>query len=378
VTPVTGTIEGGLKIGTEHEYSINDASFNPLPVSDKIIEKISGRITDEVPFGGILVSKELQKHAIELIPSKPSGLKELEENLYSGLKSLYSALNGEYRFLGLGMHPLLTLDQTTYWDHDEQEYYHAYDRLFNIRQHGWLNIQALQINIPYADERSLVRNYNNLRALMPSLVAVTASSPFVEGKATSCMDNRLMYYRVNQKEIPLICNDVLPEKISSSRDYVEINRCIYRDLKRCDADILCREWVNSRGVIVRFTRRCLEIKALDEQECLRSDMAVAAFVLSLLRSDLWLEDDEVVLREMMETAIKSGTQKFKPELERLYDTAWKNSTDEEKAYLPIIRNRIENGSLAEVLMRKLGGSKEIRPLLPALEESLRTNTPYLG
>ena len=47
------------------------------------------------------------------------------------------------------MHPLLTLEQTTYWDHDEQDYYQAYDRLFNIKQHGWLNIQALQINIPY-------------------------------------------------------------------------------------------------------------------------------------------------------------------------------------------------------------------------------------
>ena len=61
----------GIKIGTEHEYSINDQDFNPLPISDKIIERISGSVENEVSFGGIKISKELQKHAIELIPSRP-------------------------------------------------------------------------------------------------------------------------------------------------------------------------------------------------------------------------------------------------------------------------------------------------------------------
>ena len=61
----------GIKIGTEHEYSINDQDFNPLPISDKILERISGSVENEVSFGGIKVSKELQKHAIELIPSRP-------------------------------------------------------------------------------------------------------------------------------------------------------------------------------------------------------------------------------------------------------------------------------------------------------------------
>jgi hypothetical protein len=133
-----------MDIGTEHEYSINDGNFNPLPISDKIIERISRTVEHEVSFSGINVSKELQKHAIELIPSRPGSLAFLENNLFNGLQSLYRDLNWEYKFLGLGMHPLLTLDQTTYWDHDEQDYYHAYDRLFNIKQHGWLNFQALR------------------------------------------------------------------------------------------------------------------------------------------------------------------------------------------------------------------------------------------
>lgn len=366
-----------MQIGTEHEYSINDSEFNPLTVSDKIIERISGTLTDEVPFGDIKVSKELQKHAIELIPGRPGSLSFLEDNLYGGLQNLYRALNYEYKFLGLGMHPLLTLDKTAYWDHDEQEYYEAYDRLFNIRQHGWLNIQALQINIPYESRGTLVPMFNKIRSLIPYLVAVSASSPFVEGKLTSYMDNRLVYYRENQRNIPQICNDILPERLSSVDEYLNINRCIYSELRRCGADILCKEWVNSRGVIVRFTRKCLEVKAIDEQECLHSDMAISAFLLALLRSDLRLEDDDSSIRSMLEEAMRNGTKNLRPELEKVYRTAYENATEEEKRYLPVVSKRIEQGSLAELMMRKFQETGEIKPLLSEMEWALRENRSYL-
>jgi gamma-glutamyl:cysteine ligase YbdK (ATP-grasp superfamily) len=365
-----------MLIGTEHEYSINDESFHPLPISDRIINRISGSIEHEVKFGGIKVSKELQKHAIELIPARPGSLSFLEDNLYKGLTELYHATNYEYKFLGLGMHPLLTLDETTYWDHDEQEYYQTYDRLFNIWQHGWLNIQALQINIPYKSEEELVVVFNKIRSLMPYLVAVSASSPFVEGRRTSHMDNRLVHYRENQKCIPSICNDILPEKLGSSKDYVLINRGIYRELRACGADILCREWVNSRGLIVRFTRKCVEVKAIDEQECLRSDMAISAFLLALLRSDLKLEDEEDSLRALLEDAIRNGVFGMRPELENLYRLAEKNATAEEKLYLPIIAKRIEQGSLAELMVEKFKEKGELLPILSDMEWCLRENRPY--
>ncbi|HSD57587.1 MAG TPA: glutamate-cysteine ligase family protein, partial [Methanotrichaceae archaeon] len=357
----------GKQIGTEHEYSINDSDWNPLPISDRIIERISGAVEHEVTFGGIKVSKELQKHALELIPARPGSLTFLEDNLYRGLTELYRATNYEYKFLGLGMHPLLTLDQTTYWDHDEQEYYQTYDRLFNIRQHGWLNIQALQINIPFISMEEMVVVFNKIRSLIPYLVAVSASSPIVEGRPTNYMDNRLVYYRENQRCIPSICNDILPERLASAGDYVKINREIYRELKSCGADILCREWVNSRGLIVRFTRRCVEVKAIDEQECLHSDMAVTAFLLALLRSDLVLEEEESSLRALLEEAMKRGVAGLRPELEKLYGIALKNATVEERSYLPVVAKRIEQGSLAELMAQKFKETGEIKPLLDEME-----------
>lgn len=364
------------QVGTEHEYSINDSEFTPLPISDRIIEGLYGSVEHEIAFGGIKISKELQKHALELIPARPGGLSFLEDNLYQGLKELYRATGYRYKFLGLGMHPLLTLDKTTYWDHDEQEYYHTYDRLFDINQHGWLNIQALQVNVPFKSKDEMVALFNKIRSLIPYLVAVSASSPFVEGRLADYMDNRLVYYRGNQRRIPSICNDILPEHLNSADDYVKVNRGIYRELKACGADILCREWVNSRGLIVRFTRSCVELKAIDEQECLHSDMAVTAFLLALLRSDIALEDDEGALRATLEEAMKKGVAAFQPELQRLFGSAQDNASHEERRYLPIISRRIEQGSLAELMAQRFKETGEMRPMLDDMEWCLRENRPY--
>jgi gamma-glutamylcysteine synthetase len=275
---------------------------------------------------------------------------------------------------------LLKLDETTYWDHDEHEYYQAYDRLFNIKQHGWLNIQALQINIPYDDLEELVAMFNKIRSLMPYLVAVSASSPMVEGKLTNYMDNRLVYYRQNQAAIPPICHNILPEKLENVHDYVQINRQIYSELKKCNAEILCREWVNSRGVIVRFTRKCLEVKAIDEQECLHSDMAFSAFLLALLRTDLALEEDESTLLAMLEDAMRCGVAGMRPELERLLAAAEKSATIEEKRYLPLVAKRIEQGSLAEIMVQKLKEETDgrIEPILEQMQWCLKENRPYFA
>jgi len=137
-----------MTIGTEHEFSINDAHYAALPVSDQILKSICGRYESEISFGEVKLGKELQKTVIEMLPKVPAtGPAGLEAQLVSGINRFYRIFPTQYRLLGLGMHPTVTLDRTAVWDHDEGEYYECYDRLFNIRQHGWLNIQALQVNL---------------------------------------------------------------------------------------------------------------------------------------------------------------------------------------------------------------------------------------
>ena len=112
-----------MTIGTEHEYSINDAHFTALPVSDQILRAICGSYQSEILFGEVKLGKELQKTVLEFIPRVPaSGPAALEAMLMQGIRKFYHIFPSQYHLLGLGMHPALTLDRTAVWDHDEGEY----------------------------------------------------------------------------------------------------------------------------------------------------------------------------------------------------------------------------------------------------------------
>ncbi len=365
-------------IGTEHEFSINDARFSLLPVADRIIRSICGRYENEIAFGSVTLGKELQKTVIELVPRFPADeLNSLEQQLASGIRKFYRIFPDQYTLLGLGMHPTANPKEIPVWDHDEHEYYAAYDRLFDIRQHGWLNIQAFQINLSYENDRHLVTLYNRIRSLLPYLIAVTASSPMVEGRLTGSCDNRLLYYRENQKEIPLICNRIVPSRIRTVADYRSVQEEVFNELRSRGAGILCEEWVNSSGLIIRFSRKCLEIKALDEQESIRSDMAVCAFLRPLIRCpSLHIETGQDSLLALTETVIKSGTAEIRDDLFRLYRLAERHATADEKQYLPVIHDRIENGSLAEQMAARIQDEGELLPVLTDLAGCLRNNTSF--
>jgi hypothetical protein len=114
---------------------------------------------------------------------------------------------------------------------------------------------------------------------MPYLPAISASSPIFEGKTSFDQDNRLQFYRVNQKEVPSVMGEVIPEYVSSLSKYKrDVIERYSSDLAKAGADktLLHREWVNSRGVIFRFDRCAIEVRVMDEQECVKSDVALAA------------------------------------------------------------------------------------------------------
>jgi hypothetical protein len=369
-----------MLIGTEHEYSINDPALLPRPESDRIISGICGAPESEIPFAGCRLSKELQKTVLEFIPPEPADrLSELEAALYSCVRAFSDRFRGTYRLLGLGMHPTLRLGETRIWNHEEQGYYRAYNRLFSLSQHGWMNIQAFQLNLSYRDLDDAAVMYNNIRSLLPYLIAVSAASPFVEGRNGPAMDSRLCYYRENQARIPEICSRIIPERLGSIGDYrARIDR-IFEALRAEDAGILCEEWIDSAGVIIRSSRPCVEVKAIDEQECLRSDMAVGAFLTTLLRAaPRWLDNDRDTLLDLTESAIRDGTAGLRPELERLYREAWKIASAEEGRYLRVIRDRIDHGSLAELMQGAHSDGMDLRMIMERAAESLVTNTPLTG
>lgn len=368
---------------------------------DKIIKDFRGRIVNFVELPRFTFGKELQLHVMEIKPNAPFRSPEkFDETMQNAVLCLLDFLESKYKayLLGTGMHPLLKLEDTRIWPHRHKKIYQAYSMVFNLNQHGWLNIQSFQLNLPYSDEKSAIFMHNVLAEICTYLPAISASSPIYEGKIGEYIDNRLQFYMANQKEIPSVTGDVIPERISSFKQYKkEIIEKYSSDLANAGVDdcILNKEWVNSRGVVLRFDRRALEIRIMDEQECIKSDVALSCFVRALLRGfmkekveplphEILVKDFNSVIKDGLEAVVHHPQGKTARQVcQHFYSVAWKNATKDEKKYLQIIQQRINSGNLSQIIREKVEGKAQRTTLKEAiinvyseLKRSLIKNQPY--
>jgi carboxylate-amine ligase len=388
-------------LGPEHEFSLVDENLKALPIVDKVIKDFYGRTVNFVELGEFTFGKELQLHVMEVKPNKPfKSPKTFEETMHEAVLRLSDLLERRYRayLLGTGMHPTLRLDETAVWPHRHKQIYEAFSRVFNLKQHGWLNIQSFQLNIPYTDESKAILMHNLLAVVCAYLPAVSASSPIYEGHFGDYVDNRLHFYMENQREIPSVTGKVVPEYIQSIGQYRrDVIGRYSSDLAKAGAPkcILNKDWVNSRGVIFRFERKALEIRVMDEQECVKSDVALSCFIRALLRG-LAKTDEPLLPTEFLAEDFKSVI-KYGLEAKVLHPSgptarnvcrgflriAWENATAEEKKYLPLIEKRLEYGSLSEIIREKVRIRAQktcmheaIIDVYSKLLNSLKANEPF--
>jgi gamma-glutamyl:cysteine ligase YbdK (ATP-grasp superfamily) len=338
---------------------------------DKILKDFHGRVVNFVKLPCFTFGKELQLHVTEVRPNEPFTLPQVfEETMQEAVLTLSDFLMHKYgaHFLGTGMHPLLRLEETGVWPHRHRQIYEAYGRVFNLKRHGWLNIQSFQLNLPYADEQSGVRLHNVLANVCAYLPAVAASSPLYEGRFGREVDNRLEFYRQNQREVSSVTGDVVPEYVSSFKEYHEkiINK-YSSDMARAGAGplILHKEWVNSRGTIFRFDRKAVEVRVMDEQDCIKSDVALSCYIRALARGLLKEEAEQLpheVLVKDFNAVVKDGLdaetlhpagRTAREVCRSLLKAAWKNASKDEKKYLPLVEKRVESGNLSELIRRKV-------------------------
>ncbi|MBC7130430.1 hypothetical protein H5T51_04320, partial [Candidatus Bathyarchaeota archaeon] len=328
-----------------------DEHLRALPIADKVIKDFYGRIVNFVEKGSFAFGKELQLHVMEFKPTKPfrSPL-TFEETMHSAVLTILDFLERKYdaMLLGTGMHPLLKLEETGVWPHRHRQIYQAYSKIFNLKQHGWLNIQSFQLNLPYFSEERAILTHNMLANICAYLPAVAASSPIYEGRIGEYVDNRLYFYMENQKEVPSIAGAIIPEYAASFRQYRrEVIERYSSDLAKAGADkcLLNKEWINSRAVVLRFDKKALEIRVMDEQECIKSDVALSCFIRALLRGfqkeRIPLLPTETLVRDF-KSIIKDGLaakvshpagSSAKKVLEYFFKIAGKYSSPEEKEYL---------------------------------------------
>ncbi|MEF3167815.1 MAG: glutamate--cysteine ligase [Deltaproteobacteria bacterium] len=293
--------------GMELEYMIVDArTLDVLPVADGLIRSVAGEYVNEVEFGPMAWSNELAAHVVEvknlapapelssLLPLFEKEVKRIEEAL-----SPFGAM-----LLPTGMHPWMDpMRETRLWPHGNREIYETYNRIFSCSGHGWANVQSAHLNLGFAGDEEFARLHAAVRILLPILPAIAASSPVVEGRATGLLDTRLEYYRNNQKRVPSVTGQIIPERVYSRRDYENVILARnYADIAPFDpAGILRHEWLNSRGAIARFERSAIEIRVLDVQECPLADFAVAAMISAVLEAcvaETWAGFEEQAAQEV--------------------------------------------------------------------------------
>jgi carboxylate-amine ligase len=403
-------------VGIELEYVIVDRELHPRCLLGEAFRYINGRPTSELRYKNVGFSNELAAHIFEIKTLEPhSSLVQIEADLLEGLRFFASVLRERFdaRLLPTGMHPFMGPSETELWQRANRAIYATYASIFPIRDHGWLNVQANHINLPFGSEAETVAMYNALACLLPYLPALAASSPIYEGAIGPAADNRMEFYKVNQRRFPAITGLVVPEFIDSFSDY---RRKVFKPIRDSlagipGADRLHPEWVNSRGAIMRFSRRALEIKALDVQECIKSDIAIAAFTRAALRSlvrrlstsDLALPEHSVLVDDLNATIREGsrgsvyashfrsngerrrGTTTARRILRTLLDSAAAEIPGDEKHYLAIVEDRVRRGSLAERIAHQVrrrakrsDPAPAIRAVYSELADCLDENLPWDG
>jgi gamma-glutamyl:cysteine ligase YbdK (ATP-grasp superfamily) len=347
-----------------------DPELKVMPITDKIIKDFCGKTVNLVELPSFTFGKEMQLHVMELkanLPFKsPIEFEETMQNAITYLTSIVKKYGAS--LLGTGMHPLMQLKDTAIWPHYHKKIYDEYGKIFDLTQHGWLNIQSFHLNLPYQTEFDGVQIHNQLTNLLAYLPAIAASSPIYEGKKGPNIDNRLQFYKINQKEIPSVTGEVIPEYVTSFNHYKhDVIERYSRDLAKVGASktLLNREWVNSRGVIFRFDRCALEVRVMDEQECIKSDVALSCFVRAAVRGliaskteltqhDLLVKDFNIVIKDGSKAQVSNPYGKTAGEVCQHYlKLAFEYAAADEKKYLWIIKKRLDYGCLSEIIRSRV-------------------------
>lgn len=277
--------------GVELEYAIVDAeSLDVRPLAEELFHAVEGEWASDHDDGPVGWSNELVAHQLELKTARPvATLAEARPGLVASVGRVHAALAPlGARLLPTGMHPWMEpRRETQLWSREGHEIYEAYHAIFDCHRHGWANVQSVHLNLPFGDEEEFARLLMACRVLLPLLPAIAASTPFVEGRITGLLDSRVDFYRTNSARVPSMAGDVIPEAVHDVAAYRrEVLGRIERELRehREGTVLAGNEWTNARGAIARFDRSAIEVRLLDSQECVLSDLAICALVTAVLQN----------------------------------------------------------------------------------------------
>ncbi|HSK17573.1 MAG TPA: glutamate-cysteine ligase family protein [Longimicrobiales bacterium] len=401
--------------GLELEYPTVDEDLDVVALVEPAFRAIAGRGTSDIELDRVGFSNEIADHVFEVKTLEPvRSLRDADEAIVSGIRRFSEVLQQEWgaRLLPTAMHPWFDPQDGRLWTRSGLRIYTTYAQIFDIRTHGWMNVHATHLNLPFGSERETMAMHTAAAMLVPYLPAIAASSPVHDGRLQSFVDGRLGWILQHQSRIPETCGRIVPEYVDSFAGYRrDILHPMYAALDRFPHSSSIRhEFLNSRGAVLRFARRALEVRVIDTQECVRMDVAIAVFTRAALRqlttevlagtitpppSDTLVADfhecvrdgSRALVRAPHITGITDGpgvgvTTVLRSLLERSYAAV----EEGDSGYLPLIEQIIAQGTLSERIRARLEPHAEsetalrraLREVYRELADCLLSNEPWQG
>jgi gamma-glutamyl:cysteine ligase YbdK (ATP-grasp superfamily) len=402
----------------ELEYPTVDRDLNVVSLVEPAFRILAGRGTSDVHLGALGFSNEIADHVFEVKTEAPvRSLREAEEVLYEGVQRFTAVLRDEFdaRLMPTGMHPWFDPRKGRLWSRSGGRVYGTYERLFDVYTHGWMNVQASHLNLPFGSERETVAMHTAAALLVPYLPAIAASTPMHDGELQPAADSRLAWILEHQARIPESCGHLVPEYVDSFADYRKrIFGPMYRALDRLphDASAIRHEFFNARGAVFKFSRKAMEVRVLDTQECVRMDAAIAAFVRAALKEltkrvmagkvdlpphELLVEDFRAAIRDGSAALVaaphvdvdrdETGRTDVRSVLRALVPAARRAALKDETPYIDLVERVIETGSLSERIRAALAPfesaadedfTEAARRVYIELMDCLEANEPWRG
>jgi glutathione synthase/RimK-type ligase-like ATP-grasp enzyme/gamma-glutamyl:cysteine ligase YbdK (ATP-grasp superfamily) len=400
--------------GLELEYPTVDGELEVTALVEPAFRAIAGRGTSDIELDGVGFSNEIADHVFEVKTLEPvRSLADAEDAIVAGMGKFSDVLRSEWnaRLLPTGMHPWFDPMKARLWTRSGLRIYTTYAQVFDIRTHGWMNVHATHLNLPFGDERETMAMHTAAAMLLPYLPALAASTPVYDGRIQPFADGRLGWILQHQSRIPATSGRLVPEFVDSYAAYRrEILQPMYAALDTFPHSAPIRhEFLNSRGAVLRFARKALELRVLDTQECVKMDVAVSVFARAALQAltgevlagrlappshQLLVADFEACIRDGSRATVMAphlgagdGGAPVRQILAALLERASAFVTGREAAYLPLVEGIVENGTLSEGIrarLQPLAGSGEaafrgaLRDVYRELADCLAGNQPWAG
>jgi glutathione synthase/RimK-type ligase-like ATP-grasp enzyme/gamma-glutamyl:cysteine ligase YbdK (ATP-grasp superfamily) len=402
--------------GVELEYAVVDRDLNVASRVESAFRVLAGRAVSDVELGSVAFSNEIADHVFEVKTVAPvASLRTAEEVLAEGVQRFSAVLRQEWdaRLLPTGMHPWMDPRRGHLWTRSNACIYATYDRLFDVRTHGWMNVHASHLSLPMGREEEATAMLNASALLVPYLPALAASSPMHDGELQPHADSRLAWILEHQARIPESQGEIVPEYVEGLSDYRKrILGPMYAALDRLpDAGELRHDFFNARGAVFKLGSKRMEVRVLDAQECVRMDIVVAVFVRAALKHltrrlaagrlplpehKALVDDFRACIRDGSRARVRAphlgdtaerdaeGRVGAGEVLRVLLEGARKSVPKKDAEYLDLAERMIAAGTLSERIRAALepftsddeGFTEEARKVYIELMDCLETNEPW--